>query len=118
MRPENPMNHSNFFGVRMARGASHLVVPEPPKKDPPPAAVAPPKVRRRKASSTKKNKAVPSQSVAVAVEAAGNSVPEDEQFSQFNLEDQQPRSPLVHELVQATASTPHDTVGYFDTEEN
>lgn len=118
MRPEIPMNHSNFFGVRMARGASHLVVPEPPKKDPPPAAVAPPKVRRRKASSPRKKKPDPAQSVAVAVKAAADSLREDEQFSQFNLEAPPPPSSPMHDLGHASAGPSNDTVSYFDTEEN
>jgi hypothetical protein len=118
LRPENPMNHSNFFGVRMARGASHLVVPEPPKKDPPPAAVAPPKVRRRKASSPKKKKPDPAQSVAVAVKAAADSLQEDEQFSQFNLEAPPQPAPPINDPGHASACPSHETVSYFDTEEN
>lgn len=56
------METTKFFGVRMARGASHLVVPEPPKPvvapTLPEAPVSTPPVksrRRRTAKSREKN---------------------------------------------------------------
>lgn len=103
---------SNFFGVRTARGASHLVVPEPPKAVAPPA--APKTVKRRKAATTKIPK-TPQTIVSAAGEAS------------VALQEKQPaRQPAAASLPD-TAPMPecgfmsdehmNNLVSYFDTEQ-
>lgn len=103
---------SNFFGVRMARGASHLVVPEPPKPVVPPA--APKTVKRRKATTTK-NPKPPKTNVSAAGEAS------------VALQEIQPARPPIAASLPDTAPMPecgfmsdehmNNLVSYFDTEQ-
>ncbi|WP_166485899.1 hypothetical protein [Rhodoferax ferrireducens] len=111
--PEKNMIVSNFFGVRTARGASHLVVPEPPKPVVPPA--APKTVKRRKASNTTKTPKPQKTNVSAPVEATV-AIPEN-----------QPARPPAAASLPDTAPMPecgfmsdehmNNLVSYFDTEQ-